>query len=240
MTESELSHILFLDIETASGSSSYDSMDQRLKPHWDRKSTFLKNPQELSESEFYFDRAGIFAEFGKILTIAVGYLMPLPSGEMGLRVKAFANDDEKVILQEFKTLIETKFDQDQLKLCAHNGREFDFPYICRRMLIQGISLPRILKVGELKPWEIPFVDTMDLWKFGDRKNFTSLDLLAALFDIDTSKDDIDGSMVNAVYYQEQGLQRIAEYCKKDIVVLVQLFLKLKSMPAIDERNITLL
>ena len=240
MTQSELSHILFLDIETASGSASYKNMDERLRPHWDRKSSFLKNPQELTEDDFYFDRAGIFAEFGKILTIAVGFLSPLPTGKMGLRVKAFADDDEKVVLQDFKALIENKFDQDRLKLCAHNGREFDFPYICRRMLIQGIRLPRILNVGELKPWEIPFIDTMDRWKFGDRKNFTSLDLLATLFEIDTSKDDIDGSMVNKVYYKEQGLQRIAQYCKKDIVVTVQLFLKLKSLPAVEESNITVL
>ncbi len=240
MTENELANILFLDIETASGSPDYDSLDARLKPHWDRKASFLKNPDDLNSNELYFDRAGIFAEFGKILTIAVGYLTLLSHGAWGLRVKAFANDREIQILEEFKTLLETKFDQDRLKLCAHNGKEFDFPYICRRMLIQGIALPEVLQVGERKPWETPFIDTMDLWKFGDRKNFTSLDLLASLFHIDTSKDDIDGSMVNQVYYGEQGLERIAEYCKKDIVVTAQLFLKLKSLPPLEEKNITLL
>ncbi|MDH3709880.1 MAG: 3'-5' exonuclease [Cyclobacteriaceae bacterium] len=240
MTENELANILFLDIETASGSPDYDSLDTRLKPHWDRKASFLKNPDDLNSNELYFDRAGIFAEFGKILTIAVGYLTPLSHGTWGLRVKAFASDREIQILEEFKTLLETKFDQDHLRLCAHNGKEFDFPYICRRMLIQGIALPQVLQVGERKPWETPFIDTMDLWKFGDRKNFTSLDLLASLFHIDTSKDDIDGSMVNQVYYREQGLERIAEYCKKDIVVTAQLFLKLKSLPPLEEKNITLL
>lgn len=240
MTEKELSNILFLDIETASGSADYNSMDERLRYHWDRKSGFLKNPEDQDADEMYFDRAGIFAEFGKILTIAVGYLGRSPEGEWGLRVKAFANDDEQVVLQGFKHLIQTKFDSTELKLCAHNGREFDFPYICRRMLILGIPLPDILNVGEKKPWEVPFIDTMDLWKFGDRKNFTSLDLLATLFDIETSKDDIDGGMVNQVYYHEQGLDRIAQYCKKDIVVTAQLFLKLKSLPPIDDHNIIIL
>jgi len=240
MTEKELSNILFLDIETASGSADYQSMDQRLRHHWDRKSSFLKNPEELTPDEMYFDRAGIFAEFGKILTIAVGYLTLSPQGFWALRVKAFANDQEQVLLTEFKDLIESKFDQSVLKLCAHNGREFDFPYICRRMLIQGITLPDILNVSDKKPWDIPFIDTMDLWKFGDRKNFTSLDLLATLFNIETSKDDIDGSMVNEVYYHKQGLNRIAEYCKKDIVVTAQLFMKLKSLPPIEESNILIL
>ena len=239
MSPQDLTQILFLDIETASGSDQYQNMDERLRHHWDRKAGFLKNPDELSSEEMYFDRAGIFAEFGKLLTIAVGYLSVDPEGQLGLRVKAFADHDEKQLLVDFKNLIE-KFDPTVLKLCAHNGREFDFPYICRRMLIQGISLPDIFDVGSRKPWEIPFIDTMDLWKFGDRKNFTSLDLLAALFDIETSKDDIDGSMVNQVYYHEDGLDRIAEYCKKDIVVTAQLFLKLKSLPKISDDHITIL
>lgn len=240
MTEQELSNILFLDIETASGSADYQTLDERLRYHWDRKSGFLKNPDDQDVEEMYFERAGIFAEFGKILTIAVGYLSLSPEGTWGLRVKAFADDQEEVVLNDFKNLVETKFDLQILKLCAHNGREFDFPYICRRMLIQGIPLPDILDVSAKKPWEVPFIDTMDLWKFGDRKNFTSLDLLATLFEIETSKDDIDGSMVNQVYYHENGLERIAEYCKKDIVVTAQLFLKLKSLSPIEESNIILL
>lgn len=240
MTDPQLSNILFIDIETASGSADYQSMDERLQSHWDRKAGFLKNPEGLEPPELYFDRAGIFAEFGKVLTIAVGYLTQSPDGDWALRVKAFANDDEHQVLQEFKNLLETGFAQDALRLCAHNGKEFDFPYICRRMLIQNIPLPGILDISDKKPWELPFIDTMDLWKFGDRKNFTSLDLLAALFDIRTSKEDIDGSMVNEVYYRENGLERIASYCKRDIIVTAQLYLRLKSLPPIKEGSITLL
>jgi DNA polymerase elongation subunit (family B) len=240
MTDKELTNILFVDIETAAGSSSYHKLDGRLKQHWDRKAGFLNNPQELTTDELYFDRAGIFAEFGQVLTIAVGYMTKSPEGSWGLRVKAFADKDEINVLNDFKQLLETKFNAGALKLCAHNGREFDFPYICRRMLIQGIPIPEILDIGGKKPWEIPIIDTMNLWKFGDRKNFTSLDLLAALFNIDTSKGDIDGSDVTRVYHQEDGLDRITEYCKRDIVVTAQLFLKLKSLPSISKEHVTIL
>ncbi len=240
MTDKELADILFVDIETAAGSSNYHEMDDRLKHHWDRKAGFLNNPQELTTDELYFDRAGIFAEFGQVLTIAVGYMTKSSDGIWGLRVKAFSDKDERKVLNDFKLLLETKFSTGNLKLCAHNGREFDFPYICRRMLILGIPIPEILDIGGKKPWEISIIDTMNLWKFGDRKNFTSLDLLAALFNIETSKGDIDGSDVTRVYHQEDGLDRITEYCKRDIVVTAQLFLKLKSLPSIDEQHITIL
>jgi len=240
MTDQELTNILFVDIETVSGSPDYHQMDDRLKKHWDRKSGFLNNPNELSTDEMYLDRAGIFAEFGQIVTIAVGYMAKVDDIHWGLRVKAFADSDEARVLSGFKQLLETKFAVETLQLCAHNGREFDFPYICRRMLIQGISIPRILDIGNMKPWEIPIIDTMNLWKFGDRKNFTSLDLLATLFDIETSKSDIDGSDVTRVYHQEGGLDRIADYCKRDIVVTAQLFLKLKSLPTIEPEYITIL
>lgn len=240
MTDQELSSILFVDIETATGSPGYQDMTERLKHHWDRKASFLHNPQELSTDELYQERAGIFAEFGRIVTIAVGYMIKSSDGNWGLRVKAFANEDETIILNEFKQLLVSKFDPGTLQLCAHNGREFDFPYICRRLLIHGIAIPDILDIGNMKPWEIPIIDTMNMWKFGDRKNFTSLDLLATLFNIETSKSDIDGSDVTRVYHQEAGLDRIAEYCKRDIVVTAQLFLKLKSLDPIDPGQITIL
>lgn len=239
MNDQELSNILFVDIETAAGSATYKELDDRLKQHWDRKAGFLNNPDELSTDELYFDRAGIFAEFGQVVTIAVGYMVK-SENTWGLRVKAFADKDESMVLSEFKELLVSKFDPESLQLCAHNGREFDFPYICRRMLIRGIPIPRILDIGNMKPWEIPIIDTMNMWKFGDRKNFTSLDLLATLFNIETSKSDIDGSDVTRVYHHENGLDRIAEYCKRDIVVTAQLFLKLRSLPAIDPDNITIL
>lgn len=158
----------------------------------------------------------------------------------GLRIKSFASESEQEILENFKTLIESKFEAKNLRMVAHNGREFDFPYLCRRMLVHGMAIPEALDLRDKKPWEICHIDTLEMWKFGDRKNFTSLDLLASLFGISSSKDDIDGSQVNKVYYKEKNLERISQYCQKDVMVTAQVFLKLNAMQPIDINNISYL
>lgn len=229
---------LVIDIETISEYPDYEALPDRLKPLWDKKASFIKHEEELTADELYFKKAGIYAEFGKVICIAVGFFNHTDD-RMQLRVKAIYGDDEKSLLEEFKSLL-SKFGRNPIKLVAHNGKEFDFPYLCRRMLVHGIELPEVLNISGKKPWEINHVDTMELWKFGDRKNYSSLELLAAIFDIETSKDDIDGSMVNEVYYKEIGLERIAEYCKSDVVVTAQLYLKLNLLPAIEKENIVLL
>ncbi len=234
-----LTDILFLDIETVSCVANYESLHDRLKPLWDKKSLFLKQEGTSCEALF-FERAGIYAEFGKIVAIAVGVFHKNEFGELSLRIKAIASDNEKVLLLEFKELLESKFDADTLHLCAHNGKEFDFPYICRRMTCHGITLPKVLEIAGKKPWEVKHLDTLEMWKFGDRKNYTSLELLAALFDIDTSKEAIDGSMVNHVYHVEKDLDKIAAYCKLDVLVIAKLYLKLKCLPGIQQENIFIL
>ena len=166
----------------------------------------------------------------------MGYFKEEENG-FSLRVKDISSHDEIEILTEFKTLVEEKFNQRKLRLCAHNGKEFDFPYVARRMIINGIEVPKTLQMSGKKSWEIPHLDTMEMWKFGDYKHFTSLDLLAAILNIPTSKDDIDGSQVNRVYYEENDLERIAKYCKKDVIVLAQVFLKLNQFPAIKNDDI---
>lgn len=235
----DIKNILFLDIETVSCVPDYSTLEERLKPLWEKKAQFIKNDEETSIEDLFFEKAGIYAEFGKIVTIAVGFIS---QGEdaSSLRVKAFADDDEKVVLTDFKNLLEAHFDQNKVALCAHNGKEFDFPYICRRMLVNGISPPGCLQMAGKKPWEIMHLDTLEMWKFGDRKNFTSLELLAALFKIPTSKSDIDGSMVNHAYYVEQNLERIAHYCKQDVIVTAQLYLKFQCMSLIAPEDIHLL
>lgn len=195
--------------------------------------------EDISPEALFFEKAGIYAEFGKIVTIAVGFINQ-SEGAPTLRVKAFADDDEKVILTEFKDLLEAHFDQSKVALCGHNGKEFDFPYICRRMLVNGIPPPGCLQMSGKKPWEILHLDTLEMWKFGDRKNYTSLELLAALFEIPSSKSDIDGSMVNHAYYVDQDLEKIAHYCKQDVVVTAQLYLKFHCLPLISPENIHLI
>jgi len=224
----ELRDILFLDIETVANTYDYPSLDERLKVQWSRKASFFKRDNEArTDEEIYHERAGIYAEFGRIVCIAVGKFIENEAGELVLKTKAYQGHDEKVLLSDFKTMIEKM--NGSLRLCAHNGKEFDFPYLCRRMLVNGIALPEVLNLAGKKSWEVQHLDTMELWKFGDYKHYTSLDLLAAIFNIPTSKDGIDGSKVNYVYHVEQNLPKIKDYCLRDVVVLASLFLKLRGI-----------
>ena len=225
-----LEHVLFLDIETVPQHANYKDVPERLKNLWNKKAGFLARNEE-SPEELY-GRAGIYAEFGKIVCISVGFIH---SGE--IRLKSFYGHNEKELLQGFSELLTGFFGRNDQLLSAHNGKEFDFPYIARRLLINGLPLPHLLDIAGKKPWEIQHLDTMELWKFGDFKNYTSLNLLTAVFDIPSPKDDIDGSMVYSVYYEENDLQRIMEYCQKDVVALIQLMRKYKGQDLIADEFI---
>jgi 3'-5' exonuclease len=223
--------VLFLDIETVPGVDVWDHLDPRMQYLWDKKSRQFRTPEQ-SSSDAY-ERAGIYSEFGKIICISVGLLK---EGENeSLRLKSFYGDDEKVLLSEFSAML-TKFCRNHrdATLCAHNGKEFDYPFIARRMIINGLIIPGILDNSGKKPWEIKLLDTMDLWKFGDYKTFTSLELLTAILGIPTPKDDIDGSMVATVYYTEQDLPRIVKYCEKDVIAIVQVLLRFMNRPLISD------
>lgn len=235
----DLYNILFLDIETVAEKPSFEELSPRFQALWEKKSKFFRESETKTAEEMY-QKAGIYAEFGKIVSIAVGYFIPNDKAELSLRVKAFSGHNEKEILEKFSQLIDQHFNSKKLRLCAHNGKEFDFPYIGRRMVINATPIPEVLNLSGKKPWEVAHLDTMELWKFGDYKHFTSLDLLAALFNIDSSKDDIDGSQVNAVYYQDGDLARIAKYCKRDVAVLAQVYLRMNQLPLLQEDQITVL
>ena len=224
----ELRDIVFLDIETVAQCYEFNSLEERLKVQWSRKATFLKRDLEQTDESVYREKAGIYAEFGKIVCIAVGKLFENESGDLVLKTKAYSGNDEKELLTEFKTMVE-KLDASTFRFCAHNGKEFDYPYLCRRLLVNGLGIPAALNMMGKKPWEIQHLDTLEMWKFGDYKHYTSLDLLAAIFNIPSSKVDMDGSQVNAVYHRDHNLLKIRDYCLRDIVVLSQLYLKLKSI-----------
>ena len=234
-----LYNILFIDIETVAGKPHFNELSPRFKKLWEKKAKFFKE-SDVQSAETLYERAGIYSEFGKIVSIAVGYFIPNDDDELKLRVKAFSNHIEKELLREFAELFDQHFGTKKLHLCAHNGKEFDFPYIGRRMVINEIPVPEVFNLSGKKPWEVQHLDTMEMWKFGDYKHFTSLDLLAALFNIESSKDDIDGSQVNSVYYKENDLERISKYCKRDVVVLAQVYLKLNQLPSLKEEQITIL
>jgi len=232
----ELRDILFIDIETVASTGDYSSLDERLKVQWSRRANFFRRDSNLTDEDLFHERAGIHAEFGKIVCIAVGRYLDNEAGDLSLKTKVYSDHDEARLLLDFKQMIE-KFDASNLRLCAHNGKEFDYPYLCRRLLINSIPLPAVLNLSGKRAWEIPHLDTMEMWKFGDFKHYTSLDLLAALFQIPSSKDKIDGSQVNHVYYHDKDLEKIGEYCRADVVVLAQLFLKMKGYPLIPQENV---
>lgn len=223
----ELPEILFLDIETASQSADFDSLSPRLQQEWIKKEALIQDKdKEIESGELYFQKAGIYAEFGKVICVGVGYFhFDKENEQWEFRAKSFAEEDEKETLSQFCELLEKK----QWVLCAHNGKEFDFPYLSRRILINRIPLPEPLQLAGKKPWEVRHLDTLELWKFGDYKHYTRLELLAAVFDIPTSKESIDGSQVNEYYYQHQAIEEIRAYCLRDVWVTAQIFLAFKGV-----------
>lgn len=228
-----LENILFLDIETVPEQQYFSDLDEDKQTLWESKSQYQRK-DEFTAEEFY-NRAGIWAEFGKIVCISVGYFNF--QGELRkFRVTSFYGD-EITILNDFKNLLSTHFNQAKHLLCAHNGKEFDFPYIARRMIINNIELPYKLNLFGKKPWEVPHLDTLELWKFGDYKNYTSLKLLTNVLGIPSPKDDIDGSEVYSVYYEDNNIDRIIQYCEKDTIAVAQIFLRLRGDDILNDDEI---
>ena len=208
-----LNKVLFLDIETVPNTPTYDELDETIQKLWDDKMRWQSERDGKSPEEIY-EKAGIFAEFGKIICISVGYLTNAGTPDVKYRTTSFSGDDEGKLLQDFSNLMNSHYYRNDQFLCAHNGKEFDYPFIARRMLLNGITLPDLLDLAGKKPWEIHHLDTMELWKFGDYKHYTSLNLLTNIFNIPTPKDDITGADVARVYYEDKDLDRIVKYCEK--------------------------
>jgi DNA polymerase elongation subunit (family B) len=230
-----LKNILVLDIETVPQYATYDEVPDVWKELWKKK--MQRDIKEGLTPDGLYQRAGIYAEFGKIICICAGYFFENGDG-LQFKVKAFYGDDEKKLLTEFSDAVNKGFSTDEHLLCGHNSKEFDFPYIARRCLINGLPIPYLLDNAGKKPWEVQLIDTMDMWKFGDYKNFTSLNLLAAVFGIESPKDDIDGSQVWSTYWIDKDLERIKNYCMKDVVTDAQLLLKFKGMELLKPENIS--
>ena len=234
LDNTKIEDILFIDIETVPFVSDFDSLDDVMKALWEKKSNHFRAEGQ-SASEVY-ERAGIYAEFGKIICISVGLIVE--KNPWSFRLKSFYGDDEKTILEDFSAML-SKFAKPpkEALMCAHNGKEFDYPYIARRMIINRLKIPDLLDNAGKKPWEVKLLDTMELWKFGDYKSYTSLELLTSILGIPTPKDDIDGSMVAGIYYGEKDIERIAKYCEKDVVAVAQTFLRFMNKPLIEPDKI---
>jgi len=226
--------VMFLDIETVPASASYETLTPAIQNLWDKKSRQFRTPEQTAHDAY--ERAGIYSEFGKIICISVGLIRD--KNPFKFRLKSFYGKDEKSLLTEFSGML-SKFSRTNIDavLCAHNGKEFDFPYIARRMIINRLTIPGILDNAGKKPWEVKLLDTMDLWKFGDYKNYASLDLLTSILGIPTPKDDIDGSMVAGIFYNDDDLKRIVYYCEKDVLAIGRVLLRFMNLPGIEEDNI---
>ncbi|MBK9285329.1 MAG: 3'-5' exonuclease [Sphingobacteriaceae bacterium] len=228
MNTQNLENILFLDIETVPLVYQYSKLDKESKELWDKKWQYNKDVS----SEKQYEKSGIYAEFAKVVCIGLGYYH---SGKF--RVKCLQSTDEKNVLTQFAELLEQHFNSPTAVLCAHNGKEFDFPFLCRRFVINSIPLPKILNIQGKKPWEINHLDTMEMWKFGDYKNYTSLNLLAHVFQIPSPKDEMDGSMVASAFYEKNALDKIAEYCMKDVITLARVFGRFTNLRKLEDKDI---
>lgn len=232
-------NVLFIDVETVPQYKTYEAVPESKRKFWDHKASLLTKTEEQTPETLY-ERAGIYSEFGKIVCISSGFIKTI-EGNTELHVKSFYGHDERTILNQFLEII-LKLSKSPFKwyLCAHNGKEFDFPYISRRLLVNGLNVPGILDVRGKYQKEIQLLDTMEMWKFGDYKSFASLDLLADIFNIDSPKDNMDGSKVYGEYYEKDNLEGIAKYCDKDVITLAQVFMRYKGEPSIPVANIKII
>lgn len=231
----DLTKILFLDIETVPQVSNYSELPEDTAALWDDKAGKLSRQEQTGEE--MFQRAGIYAEFGKIICISVGFFVLREGGKREFRMRSFYGDDEPLLLREFSDLLNNHFSSPTQLLCAHNGKEFDFPYIARRLVVNRLPVPAILNSVGKKPWEVQHLDTMEMWKFGDWKSFTSLKLLTHILDVPTPKTDIDGSDVARVYYEEKDLDRIERYCKRDTLAVAQVLLRYRGEEILTDDQI---
>lgn len=233
----KIGNILFLDIETVPAYPAFQEAPGQIQTLWEKKSMYLKREEETPES--LYQRAGIYSEFGRIICISTG-MIGVQDDRRIFRIKSFYQQGEKELLESFAGVINRLSQKREIELCAHNGKEFDFPYIARRMVIHGIGLPDLFDIAGKKPWEVKHLDTLDLWKFGDHKHYTSLNLLAAVFNLESPKSDLDGSQVAHVYWHEQDMARIVEYCRRDVITTAQIMLKFKGQEILAPEDLVVL
>lgn len=231
-TARDFDRILFLDTETVSIAPDYASLPEVFKPHWDAR-TRTKAGEAVDPATFFAEKAGIFAEFAKIVCITCGYVTFDEAGKPSIKLKSYSGTEEKPLLEAFAVDLNRFNDRGRGTLCAHNGKEFDFPFLCRRYVTNGLPLPQALQIQGKKPWEIPHLDTMELWKFGDVKAYTSLDLMCAVLGVPTPKDDLKGSEVGRAFWEEGDTERIRTYCEKDVKATANVLLRMSRLPMVE-------
>ncbi|MEY2639453.1 MAG: hypothetical protein RIR90_935 [Bacteroidota bacterium] len=234
-----LNELLVIDIETVPQVPAFADLSSNWQELWQEK-VAKTMPEDVLPEESYRKRAGILAEFGKIICISTAVFSYNDMKINGLRVKSVSGDDERAVLEGFVEICNKMYGRNRnFQFAGHNIREFDIPYICRRMIINGMLLPEYLQLNDRKPWEVRMMDTLSWWKFGDYKHYTSLHLMANVLGIPTSKTDMDGSMVQDVYYKEHDLQRIVDYCQRDVVVTANIILRFQQLPMLREEDVVI-
>ena len=235
MTNEQLKSILFIDIETAPICSRWEELSENMQILWNKKAKTLRTApdEEFDSARLFEEKGGIFSEFSKVVCIGIGSLV-FQENEWVFRLKSIAEKDEKILLNNFLSILDRFVSGNkEMRFCGHNIKEFDLPFLCRRMIVNEIALPSPLKLHNKKPWEITHIDTLEFWKFGDYKNYTSLALLAEILGIPSPKNDIDGSMVGKVFWEEQNLERIATYCLQDVLTTAKVFMRLSEGKSFD-------
>jgi len=224
----QLRRILFLDIETASSEASFEELTDSIKEHWKKKARRHVNSEEYPYFDddleaIYQDKAAIHAEFARVVCISVGFIIQ-HEDQLALRIKTFVHEDEAILLQTFAELLDKHYyDKHNQFLCGHNIKEFDVPFICRRMMIHGIKLPNLLNIAGHKPWQTHhLLDTMEMWKYGDYKHYTSLDLLCEVLGVPTSKTDMNGAQVSRAFWDGR-INEISQYCEEDVLATVRVY-----------------
>jgi len=234
MKDIPIESIIFLDIETVSLFPNLLLADDATKKEWARK--IMKTNPTITPAlldDTYKEQAALHPEFSFITCISVGMVK---GGKVYIKnIFGFDHDEERtleIFCETMQKIIE-KMERLQPKLCAHFGKGFDYPFISKRMLVHGMTIPNILDSYGKKPWEITNLDTHEIWKMGGF-NSASLSAIAHAFGIPSPKDDIDGSQVGHVYWVDSKIDRIATYCAKDVFALINIFRCMQGSPAFSE------
>jgi DNA polymerase elongation subunit (family B) len=238
MQKISLENLFLLDIETVSSKENFHLLEVEWKDLWVEKIKRNLHP-DMTAEDLYIQKAAILAEFARVVCISYAYLKK-ENEDWEIRIKSIYGHDEKELLMEFsQTILKLPSKKKQWIFTGHNIKEFDIPFLCRRMLANQLSIPQQMDFQNQKPWDTPILDTLQLWRFGDYKNYTSLKLLAAVLGVPSPKDDIDGSQVGNVYWKENDLERIARYCEKDVLTLGNIMLRFHGLPLLKENQIML-
>ena len=236
-TLDQLKNIVFFDIETAGSHESLDALQEDnplLATLWSKRCEYLREKfeenKDLTDEELYLNKAALHPEFNRIVCASFGRI----AGDVdstSMIIKSYSGDDESEILDGIDKVL-TKF--NKMNLCGHNIKRFDIPVMGKRFLINGKKLPKSLMIYDSKPWELPFIDTSDIWSFGAwQEGFASLELIAASLKVPSPKDDIRGEDVHSVFWESSEHSRIAEYCAKDVKVLGDIMLKISGFSTLS-------